>query len=71
MKEIRPVHFRLVKNTKTNAHLRTLLASVDASERKQMEALLNEIKNLSESNEKMTRQISSSESDLKTKNKNI
>jgi septal ring factor EnvC (AmiA/AmiB activator) len=47
------------------------LASVDASERKQMEALLNEIKNLSESNEKMTRQISSSESDLKTKNKNI
>lgn len=35
--EVRSLHYPVIQNTKANAHLRTLLSSLNISERKQVE----------------------------------
>lgn len=53
LKEVRTVHFQLEKNSRANTQLRSLLSSLDPSERRQVEYLLNEVKVLSEANQRL------------------
>lgn len=56
-KEVRPIHFPLTLNNTANEQLRAILASLGQSEKKQVEMLLNEVKNTSEINEKLRNSI--------------
>jgi septal ring factor EnvC (AmiA/AmiB activator) len=68
LKEVRTIHFRLTpNNSRLQSHLKAVLNSLPASEQKQVEALMKELKAMGESNEKMKLQIASLESDLRSK----
>jgi hypothetical protein len=71
LKEIRTIVFPLTLNTKANAQLRVLLASMDSSERKQMEQLIEEIKREVEKNEQLKSRLQQSEKDSKTQSTQI
>jgi hypothetical protein len=70
-KEIRNIHYNVVPNNKTNAHLSTLLAKLNVSERKQVEELLKEIKIEAEKTEKLRGQMVQNEKDLKRQGEHL
>ena len=51
------MHYPLVLNSKANIHLSELLASLNISERKQVEQLLLEIRNETEQTEKLRNRV--------------
>lgn len=70
-KEMRFIHFSVVLNSKANDHLRTLLSSLNISERKQVEELLIEIKKESMKVDKLKNQMQENEKEVQKKSEQV